>query len=138
MSHLPPEIPVLNCKELRKFALTTGGILALLFGLFFPWLLDARFPIWPWIVAGLLGAWGLVAPLSLQPLYRAWMKFGLLLGKITTPLILGIVFYGLILPMGLVMRLAGHDPMARRIDDATESYRITRAKPPRKNMERPF
>ena len=76
--------------------------------------------------------------MSLQPVYRGWMKFGLLLSKITTPLILGIVFYGLIFPMGLIMRLAGKDPMLRRLDDKLESYWIIREKAPRKNVERPF
>ncbi len=132
------DIPKLDRKGLREFALVTGGILALLFGLFFPWLLEKSYPLWPWIVAGVLGAWGLAAPMSLQPVYHGWMKFGLLLSRITTPLILGIVFYGVIMPMGLVMRLMGHDPMTRRFDDAAESYRVKHEKPPRKNVERPF
>ncbi len=132
------DIPKLDRKGLREFALVTGGILALLFGLFFPWLLEKSYPLWPWIVAGVLGAWGLAAPMSLQPVYHGWMKFGLLLSRVTTPLILGIVFYGVIMPMGLVMRLMGRDPMMRRFDDAAESYRVIHEKPPRKNVERPF
>ena len=138
MASSPHEIPELNRVELRDFALVTGGILVLLFGLFFPWLLEAKFPLWPWIVALVLGGWGLAFPMSLQPVYRAWMKLGLLLGKITTPIILGIVFFGLILPMGLVMRLRGRDPMTRRFDDSAQSYRIKHEKAPRKSVERPF
>jgi hypothetical protein len=132
------DIPELDRKGLREFAFVTGGILALLFGLFFPWLLESSYPLWPWMIACVLGGWGLAAPMTLQPVYRAWMKFGLLLSRITTPLILGIVFYGLIMPMGLVMRLSGHDPMARRFDDSAESYRVKHAKAPRKNVERPY
>lgn len=132
------EIPELDRKGLREFAFVTGGILAVLFGLLFPWLLESNYPLWPWLLAGLLGGWGLIAPLSLQPVYRAWMKLGLLLSRITTPLILGIVFYGLILPMGLVMRLLGRDPMARRFDNAADSYRVKHPKRPRENVERPF
>ena len=138
MRSLQHQIPELDRKGLRNFALITGAILAVLFGLFFPWLLDSRFPLWPWAVAAGLGAWGLVAPMSLQPVYRNWMKLGLLLGKVTTPLVLGIVFYGLILPMGLVMRIIGHDPMARRFDDAADSYRVRHPKAPKNNVERPF
>ena len=92
----------------------------------------------PWVVAGILAVWGLAAPMSLQPVYRQWMKLGLMLSRITTPLILGIVFYGLILPMGLVMRLMGRDPMARRFDNRVESYRVQHPKRPRENVERPF
>ncbi len=132
------EIPKLDRKGLREFAFVTGGIVAVLFGLFCPWLLESGTPLWPWVVAGVLAVWGLAAPMSLQPVYHGWMKFGLVLSRITTPLILGVVFYGLILPMGLVMRLMGRDPMARRFDDAADSYRVQHPKPPRKNVERPF
>lgn len=132
------EIPELNRKELRNFALVTGSILALLFGLFFPWLLESAIPLWPWVIAAVLGGWGFIAPMSLQQVYRTWMKFGLLLSKVTTPLILAIVFYGLIMPMGVIMRLTGRDPMTRRFDDTAESYRIKHDKASRKNIERPF
>ncbi len=51
------EIPELDRQGLRQFALSTGAIVAVLFGLFFPWLLDVNFPIWPWVVAGVLAGW---------------------------------------------------------------------------------
>lgn len=132
------EIPKLDRKGLREFAFVTGAILVVLFGLFIPWLLENNYPRWPWIFAGVLAAWGLVLPKSLQLVYRSWMKFGLLLSRITTPLILGIVFYGMFFPMGFIMRLFGRDPMQRSFDDAVKSYRVSRQKSPRKNVERPF
>ena len=138
MSQTPHEILVLNRKELRDFALVTGGILAALFGLFFPWLLERSIPLWPWVTGGVLGAWGLIAPMTLQPVYRAWMKLGLLLSKITTPIIMGCVFFGLILPMGLAFRLSGRDPMARQFDDSAPSYRIKHEKAAKKSVERPY
>ena len=132
------EIPKLDRKGLRHFGLTTGAIVAGLFGVFFPWLLEFRIPLWPWIVAGVLAVWALVLPATLEPVYRGWMKFGLLLSRITTPMILGIVFFLVVLPVALVMRARGHDPMNRRIDNERESYRITSEKPQRENVERPF
>jgi hypothetical protein len=138
MTHAQHEIPELNRTELRNFGLVTGSILALLFGLFFPWVFEKHSPLWPWIIAAVLGAWGLIAPMSLQPVYRNWMKLGLLLSKVTTPIVLGIVFYGLLLPMGLIMRLSGHDPMSRRLNDEAASYRIKHEKAPKESMERPF
>ena len=48
-------IPELDRKGLRDFGLSTGGIVAALFGIFFPWLLERPWPLWPWIVLGLLG-----------------------------------------------------------------------------------
>jgi Kef-type K+ transport system membrane component KefB len=130
--------PELDRKGLREFGIVTGGIVAVLFGLFFPWLLERDLPLWPWVFAGALALWALVAPQSLRPLYRLWMRLGLLLSRVTTPVILGIVFFFVILPMALVMRLTGHDPMARRFDDRAESYRVPSHPPKRENMERPF
>jgi hypothetical protein len=128
----------LDRKGLRDFGLTTGGIVAVLFGLFFPWLLDISFPLWPWIVFGVLGIWALAAPDSLKPVYRWWMRFGLLLNRITTPIILGAVFFLMLAPMALAMRIFGRDPMARKLDADTKSYRVMSKKQPKENMEKPF
>jgi predicted membrane metal-binding protein len=130
-------IPELDRKGLREFGLVTGAIVAGLFGLFFPWLLERSWPLWPWAIFGLLAAWGLLAPLSLRPLYRVWMRFGLLLSKITTPIIMGLVFFVLITPMGLIRRLAGRDSMARGFDDS-QTYRVASKKPAPDNLEKPY
>ena len=130
------DIPELDAKGLRKFALTTGAIIAVLFGLLLPWLFGFNYPTWPWILAGVLGAWGLVHPPSLAPVYKGWMKFGLLLSKITQPIVLGIVFYIVIMPMGLVMRLF-RDPMARKVHTDDDSYRVVHPDNDH-SMERPF
>jgi len=132
-------IPVLDRKGYRDFGLVTGAIVAVLFGLFFPWLFDRALPLWPWIIFAVLGSWGLIAPMSLRPVYNVWMKFGLFMGTyIMTPLIMFIVFYGMFMPMGLLMRLFGKDAMARKLDSTAESYRVSSTKAPAKNLERPF
>jgi hypothetical protein len=131
-------IPELDRKGLRHFGLLTGGIFAVLFGLFFPWLLERSWPLWPWIVLAVLGGVALIAPLALKPVYRLWMRLGLLLNRITTPLILGIVFYLIISPIGLVRRLKRHDAMARDFDAKTPSYRVPSTEKPSRNFERPF
>ena len=131
------EIPVLDRKGLREFGLVTGGVVAGLFGLFFPWLLERAWPLWPWIVFGVLGTWGLLAPMSLQPVYRTWMRFGLMLSKVMTPLIMGIVFFLLITPVAFVLKVLGKDPMARKFDD-TDSYRVPTEKAPPENLEKPY
>jgi hypothetical protein len=131
------EIKTPDRNGLREFGLVTGGIVAGLFGLFFPWLLARPVPAWPWVIAGVLGGWGLVAPQSLGAVYRGWMKFGLLMSKVTTPVIMGIVFYLVITPIGLLRRLSGRDSLLRRFDTSA-SYRVPSAKPPVKNLERPF
>jgi predicted membrane protein len=132
------EIPELDAKGLRKFGLTTGAIVAGLFGLFFPWIMDKSIPVWPWIILAILLIWSLVAPASLGPVYRVWMKFGLLLSGVMTPLIMGILFYLLFTPIATLMRLAGRDPLRRRFDATARSYRIESEKISRNDLERPF
>ena len=130
-------IPQLDRKGLREFGLVTGAIVAGLFGLFFPWLLDHASPIWPWVLFGVLSAWALIAPLSLRPLYRVWMRFGLLLSKITTPIIMGLVFYAVITPFGLIFKIAGKDAMRRKFDDQ-DTYRVATKKIREDSLERPY
>ncbi len=132
------EIPELDRRGLRRFALSTGAIVAVLFGLFFPWLLDIDFPVWPWIVAGVLAGWGLAAPDSLRPVYRGWMRFGLLLNRIVTPIVLGVLFFAMITPISALMRMLRRDAMARSFDEEAKSYRVPSAKRPKSHMERPF
>jgi len=132
------EIPELDRAGLREFGLTTGAVLAALFGLLLPWLLEFSYPLWPWMIAGVLAVWALIGPGTLRPVYRTWMRFGLLLNRITTPLILGMIFFLLITPTGWILRLLGRDPMSRRFDRSARSYRIRSEKPPKENMEKPF
>jgi len=136
-------IPELDRKGYREFGLVTGAIVAGLFGLFFPWVFDlafpSEFPRWPWIVFAVLGVWGLVAPLTLKPVYKVWMTFGLFMGTyIMTPLIMFIVFYGLFLPVGMIMRIFGKDSMNRKLDSAADTYRVQSDEPSTKNLEKPF
>ena len=138
MATMTHEIPELDAKGLRQFALVTGAILALLFGLALPWLLSFGYPTWPWIVAGILVAWGLLAPSSLRPVYRGWMRFGLIMNRVVTPLILGIMFFLIITPVALVMKLIRRDPMQRTLDASKSSYRVASSKAPREKMERPY
>ena len=130
-------IPELDRKGLREFALVTSGVLVGLFGLLLPWLFNLGWPIWPWILAAVLSVFGFAAPMALRPVYRLWMRFGLVLSRITTPIIMGLVFFLMITPIGLIRRLFSSDPMARNFHHG-DSYRVPREKTPAKNMERPF
>jgi hypothetical protein len=131
-------IPELDRKGLRDFGLLTGAIFAALFGVLFPWLLERQWPLWPWIVLAVLGGVGIAAPLALKPVYKLWMRLGLLLSKITTPLILGLVFYLVISPIGLLRRLKSNDALARTFDPEAQSYRVATREKPVNHLERPF
>lgn len=131
------EIPELDAKGLRQFGLTTGAIVAVLFGIVFPYLLDFSWPVWPWLIFAVLGTWALIAPSSLRPIYRGWMRFGMLLGRITTPIILTALFIMTILPGALLLRLFRKDPMHRSFDDS-RSYRVISKQPSVENLEKPY
>ena len=109
-------IPTLDRKGLRDFGLLTGGLFAAIFGLLLPWQFGWAWPIWPWVVFGTLGGLALLAPLWLEPFYRVWMKFGMVIGAIMSRIILGIVFFCVVTPTGLLMRATGKDPMRRQFD----------------------
>ena len=132
-------IPALDNMGLRKFGITTGIIVVILFAVFFPWVFDAvSMPVWPWIVAGLLWVPALLVPGSLQPVYATWMKIGHAIGWVNTRIILGLLFYIFVLPMGLVMRIFGKDPMARKYDKSAASYRVKTVSEPKERLEKPY
>lgn len=125
-------------KELRSFGLITGALAAGLFGLALPLLFGRSFPAWPWIAGGLLIAWALAAPASLRPVYLAWMTIGQVLGWINTRIILSVMYYLIIVPVGLLKGLTGKDPMARTWSREEHSYRKPSAALDKKHVERPF
>lgn len=134
----PHVIPELDRKGLRDFGLTTGVAVVVIFGLFFPWLLDINWPLWPWLIAAPLWLLALLQPMWLRWIYHAWMRFGLFASRIMTPLVLGLVFFVMISPMAIVRRLMGKDPMQRALDPQQKSYRVQSNKSPKEKLERPF
>ena len=131
-------IPELDRKGLREFGLTTGAAVIVIFGLFFPWMLEVEWPTWPWVIAAVLWTLALIQPKWLRWIYRTWMRFGLLASRVMTPLVLGIVFFVMISPMAIVRRLMGKDPMQRALDPNQISYRVQSRKSPKEKLEKPF
>lgn len=86
---------------------------------------------WPGLFAasGLVALIGLFAPTLLTPFNRWWMKLAEVLHRVVSPLVLGLMFYVILTPVGLVMRLAGRDEMRRRWDSKGSSYWISREPP---------
>ena len=85
--------------------------------------------VWSLALAGGFLALALVRPGVLRPLNRLWMKFGLLLHMIVNPLVMGLLFFVTVTPIGLAMRLVGKDPLGRHFDPAAESYWVLRDPP---------
>lgn len=63
-----------------------------------------------------------LAPAKLRPLNRLWHKLGLTLHKITNPIIMGVLFFGVILPIAVIFRLRGADPLKLSFDKSATSY----------------
>lgn len=86
---------------------------------------------WPWWL-GAASAFGVAAlawPQILSPLNRAWTRFGLLLFTVMNPIVLGIVFFLCVAPMGLALRLFGKDLLSLKMKPEADSYWINRAPP---------
>ena len=71
----------------------------------------------------------LAAPRLLTPLNRAWMKLAELLHRFISPVVLGLLFYAVVTPFGLVRRWLGGDPLVRRFEPERDSYWIERSPP---------
>ena len=124
-------------KSLRSFGLMVGGIFAFI-GLW-PVVYRGSSPrLWALILAALLILPALVYPKSLRPVYQIWMKVGQVLGWINTRIILGVIFYLLFFPVGMVLRLLGKDYMNRRFDSDAATYRVIRHSRPGSHMKHQF
>jgi Saxitoxin biosynthesis operon protein SxtJ len=86
---------------------------------------------WIWWLAGsaLFLAAALLRPRLLAPLNRLWLKLGLLLYKVVSPLTLGLLFFTTITPIGLLLRLGNKDLLRKRIDKSANTYWIPRQPP---------
>jgi hypothetical protein len=124
-------------KELRSFGLLVGVIFTVM-GIW-PVLFRGESPrLWAVVVGGLLMVLGALVPDLLAPIHRGWMWIGHVLGWINTRILLGIVFYGLVTPIGIVLRLMGKDTMRQAFSDVSPTYRINRQPRPRSHMKRQF
>jgi len=115
-------------QHLRKFGLTVGGVLALL-GTISWWRGHHTPPLVLWTVGGLLVVPGLVAPTLLGPVERLWMKFAGALAYVNTRIILTVLFYTIMVPVGLVVRLF-NDPLDRKLGQGEASDWIMREPKP--------
>jgi len=119
-----------------------GIVFAVVFGIvgFWPLIGGAAPRLWSLIVAAAFLGVAVVCPRLLAPLNRLWLKFGLLLHKVTNPIIMGLVFFLAVVPTALIMKLLGKDPLRRKLDKQAQSYWISREPPgpPPESMKNQF
>ena len=120
-------------KALRSFGLLVGGVLLAIAGIVY-WRAE-----WTAVTAvrilggigGLLVVLGLVAPTLLKPVHKAWMALAVILGYIMTRVLLTLVYFLAVTPIGLIMKALGKDLLNRKLDREAESYWIRKSYPDR-------
>ncbi len=108
-----------------------GVVFAVVFLVIAAWplLFDAAIRWWAIALSAAFGLVAMLKPALLAGLNRQWMKLGILLGKIVSPVALGLLFYGVMTPIGILVRIAGKDPLRLKFDRNADSYWIPREPP---------
>ncbi len=127
-------------KELRNFGLMFGVIFTGigLYQLYNDTAETARL-VW-WGFGGLFFITGLAVPPVLKPIFTVWMKFAFVLGWVNTRIIITLIFFLVITPIGLVMRVWKSDLLAEKWDKDAETYwhKIERLQSLKEHFERQF
>ena len=125
-------------RELRKFGLMVGGVFVVL-GLLFLWRHPARTPYFV-CPGGVLLVAGAVLPRALKWIYIAWMSLAFVLGFVMAHVILTLLFFVMIAPIGLIARLFGKDFLGLKLGRGMATYWIPRDRKPRSaaDYERQF
>ena len=93
--------------------------------------------LWPLTFEGSIRIWSAIISLSflilgllnsklLTPLNNIWFKFGLILGAIVSPIVMGIIFFLVVTPIGLILRIMGKDLLGKKYSDKKKTYWIKR------------
>ena len=121
----------------RKFGVTVGLIAAVL--AVWP-LVRHHHPVRWWLlaVALVLVALGLARPALLEPLNRAWFRLGMLLSSVTNPVVMGVMYFAAVVPLGAFLRLRGHDLLRLRRDPGADSYWLPRGRDVEASLKKQF
>jgi hypothetical protein len=116
-----------GAKELRQFALLFlifGGVFGTLIYFFKDWpLLVSQIM---WIGGAVVGLAGLAVPALVRPVYVVMMALALPIGMVVSTVLMVVIYFLVLTPIGLLMRLLGHDPMRRTLDPAATTHWIER------------
>lgn len=112
--------------EWKKFGMTMGVILTLI-GLFLFWKRNDYFQ-YAFLLAAFFFISGFLLPLLLKPVFKVWMALSVVMGYIMTRVIMVIIFYLIVTPIGFIAFLTGKKFLDMKIDKSAKSYWIAREK----------
>ena len=94
----------------------------------YPLIHNEEIRIWSLIISLIFLILGLINSRILKPLNKLWFKFGILLGKIVSPIIMGIIFFLVVTPIGFIMKILGKDVLNLKFNE-NKSYWIEKTGP---------
>jgi Saxitoxin biosynthesis operon protein SxtJ len=127
-----------DSRELRHFGLGLALLLALIFWALLPWLGDRPRPAWPLVAGAVLAALALIWPAAILPIYRGFLPVARVLGVVNTWLLLGVVFFGILTPLGWMLRRLGRLQYETRFEPGAASYRVEVPRDHAVRLEEPF
>jgi multisubunit Na+/H+ antiporter MnhG subunit len=110
----------------KKFGITMGIILTII-GLYLLWKKNDYFE-YLFFLAAAFFILGLLLPVALKYVYKAWMSLAVVMGFIMTRVIMVIIFYLLVTPIGLIASVTGKKFLDMKIDKSAKSYWLSRDK----------
>ena len=117
--------------DIKIYTNRSFGIVFFIFFLIialFPLIEGSELRLWSIIISIIFLILGILNSNILTPLNKLWFKLGLFLGKIISPIIMGIIFFLILTPIGLIMRLLGKDVLNLRYN-MNKSYWIKKSGP---------
>ena len=118
-------------EEIKKSSNKSFGIVFFIVFLIisiYPILNDENIRIWPLFPALIFLILGIKNSRILTPLNNAWFKFGLILGRIVSPIVMGIIFFAVVTPISFIMRIFGKDVLNLKYNK-NQSYWIEKRGP---------
>jgi len=119
-------------KKIKRGSEKSFGIVFFIFFMiisFYPFFIDGTIRIWALLIGVIFLILGIFFPKILFLPNKLWFQIGILLGKIISPIFMGVVYFFSVTPIGIILRLIGKDVLNQKINKKTKSYWINRKDP---------